>query len=264
MTARPNPDITGGALSGTVALISGGARGQGEAEAELFVQKGAQVVLGDVLREEGAAVAERLGAAATFVHLDVTSSTSWHEAVATATGTYGSLTTLVNNAGIVRAGTIETMSEADFRAVVDVNQVGYFLGMQAAIPDLKRTGSGASIVNISSTAGFQGVEGVAAYVSTKFAIRGLTRVAAIELGRFGIRANSVHPGSVDTPMVSSPEFDAVDKAAIFAGLPVPRIGAPHEVAEVVAFLASEAASYCTGAEFVVDGGALAGPPRNIE
>lgn len=250
-------------LEGKVALVTGAARGQGEAEARLFAERGAQVVLCDLLDEQGAAVADDLGDAATYVHLDVTSPKSWHDAVATAVKTYGSLTTLVNNAGIVRAGLIASMPLEDYLAVVNVNQVGCFLGMQAATPALKQTGLGASIVNISSIAGFEGVTGVVGYVATKFAIRGMTKVAALELGPFGVRANSVHPGTIDTPMVSSPEFDAVDKDAVFGALPVPRIGRPEEVAEMVCFLASEAASYSTGSEFVVDGGHLAGPPRDI-
>lgn len=261
MSGDPTALPASWSLAGKVALVSGAARGQGAAEARTLVERGARVVLGDVLDDKGQAVAAELGDAATYVHLDVTSSASWREAVAATE--FGGLTTLVNNAGIVRTGFIEDMAEDDFQAVLQVNQVGCFLGMQAAIPALKASGQGSSIVNISSTAGIEGVPGVVAYVATKFAIRGMTKVAAIELGHFGIRVNSVHPGTIDTPMISSPEFDSVDKDAVFAVLPVPRIGQPQEVAELVAFLASDAASYCTGAEYLVDGGAMAGDPMDI-
>ncbi len=252
-------------MEGKVALVTGGARGQGEAEARLLVERGAKVVIGDVLEAEGEALAEELGEAVTFVPLDVTSSEQWATAVDVAVETYGALTTLVNNAGIVRTGTIETLSEEDWGAVVAVNQTGCFLGMQAAAPALKAAGraAGASIVNVSSVAGFKGVPGCVAYVATKWAIRGMTRVAALELGPAGIRVNAVCPGTIDTPMVASPEFDAVDKDAIFGSLPVPRIGEPVDVAELVAFLASDAASYCSGSEYAVDGGSLAGDPLEI-
>jgi 3alpha(or 20beta)-hydroxysteroid dehydrogenase len=240
-------------LDGRVALVTGGARGQGEAEARLLADRGARVVVADVLDDEGRAVAESLGDGATFVHLDVGDAAQWQGAV----GAFERLDILVNNAGILRAGSLEAMEPDDFLEVVRVNQFGCFLGMQAAVPALRAAGGGA-IVNVSSLAGMTGVAGVVAYASTKWAIRGMTKVAALELGHDGIRVNSVHPGAVDTPMVSDPAFDDVDKDAIHAALPVPRMGQPRDVAEVVAFLVSDAASYVTGTEVVVDGGSLAG------
>jgi len=247
-----------GRLDGKVALITGAARGIGAAEATRFVAEGARVVVGDVLTEEAAALAERLGANALAADLDVTDPTAWRAAVALATARFGSVDVLVNNAGILRVGPIETMASDDFRAVLEVNLVGTFLGIQAVIPAMRAAGGG-SIVNTSSTAGFLGYEGLGAYTASKFGVRGLTKVAALELGRSGIRVNSIHPGGTDTPMVHSPSF-SLDPTTAFAGQPIDRIGRPEEIAALALFLASDESSYCTGAEFLADGGALSGPP----
>lgn len=249
-------------LDGRVALISGGARGQGEAEARLLVARGARVVIGDVLGDEGRAVAASLGADARFVALDVGDPSQWADAVEATNEAFGSLDVLVNNAGIVRAGAIESVPVDDFMEAVRVNQLGCFLGMQAVVPTMRTQGRG-SIVNVSSIAGLQGVAGAVPYVATKWAIRGMTKTAAIELGHDGIRVNSVHPGVIDTLMTNNPQFEAVDKQAVFDAFPIPRIGTAEEVAEMVAFLASDASSYSTGAEFIVDGGAVAGRPPAI-
>ena len=246
-----------GRVAGKVVLISGGARGQGEAEARAIAREGGRVVIGDVLDEVGEKVAAELGHAAAYQRLDVRSPRDWERAVAAAEHRFGRLDGLVNNAGISRAGSIEAMPLDDYLEVVNVNQVGCFLGMKAAIPALRRAGGG-SIVNISSTAGLEGVAGMAAYCASKFAIRGMTKVAALELGHAGIRVNSVHPGTIDTLMVWGPEFEKVDKAAYFAKQPIPRIGTPDEVAALVLFLISDESRFSTGAEFVADGGVLAG------
>jgi 3alpha(or 20beta)-hydroxysteroid dehydrogenase len=247
-------------LGGKRALITGGARGMGAATARLFVDSGARVIVADVLDEAGEALASELGQAARFVHLDVTSEQSWAAAAQFVQDEWGGLDVLVNNAGILRSASLETMSLADFQQVVAVNQVGCFLGMQAAIGPMRAAGGG-SIVNLSSVAGLKGVAGVIGYVASKWAIRGMTKTAAMELGHDGIRVNSVHPGAIDTDMSNGPEFQAVDRTAHFGALPVPRIGRPDEVAQLIAFLASDASSYSTGGEFVIDGGGLAGDAR---
>ena len=243
-------------LDGKVAIISGASRGQGAAEARQFVAEGAKVVLGDVLDEEGQAVASELGDAATYRHLDVTQADSWREAVNEATTRFGKVDVLVNNAGIFRMASLEDLSHEDWSAVIAVNQTGVFLGMQSVVVAMKAAGGG-SIVNISSIDGLIGSSNSLAYVASKFAVRGMTKVAALELGKHGIRVNSIHPGGIDTPMVTE-ALPAEAIAAMFGATPLARIGQPEEVAELVTWLASDAASYSTGSEFVIDGGWTAG------
>ena len=248
-----------GRLDGKVALITGAARGQGEAEARLFVEEGARVVVGDVLDDLNEQVAGDLGDDATAVHLDVTDPAQWKAAVDTASSTYGRLDVLINNAGILRLGLIETQTLEEYLAIINVNQVGCWLGMKTVAPALRAAGGG-SIVNTSSTSGFIGTPGMAAYTASKFAVRGMTKCAAMELGHAGIRVNSVHPGGIDTEMVRLPEFGNIDSAAVYGRNPVPRVGRPDEVAQLMVFLASDESSYCSGSEFIVDGGMLAGHP----
>lgn len=243
-----------------VALITGAARGQGAAEARLLAERGARVVLGDVLDEEGSAVARELGDAGVYCHLDVTSENDWAAAVATAVDGFGGLHILVSNAGIspMPRPIVDTTPDA-YRKVVEINQIGAFVGIHTAAPAIVNAGGG-SIVLISSVNGIVGAGGIAGYVTSKFALRGLAKVAALELGRSGVRVNSVHPGPIDTPMVQPESWSGFDmRPALAASSPLGRIGRPEEVAELVCWLASDASAYCTGAEFVIDGGYLAGP-----
>jgi 3alpha(or 20beta)-hydroxysteroid dehydrogenase len=245
-----------------VALVTGASRGQGEAEARAFVDEGAAVVLADVLDAEGRSVARSLGPRAHYVHLDVREPTSWATAVAEAERVFGPLRVLVNNAAVLGAGGVEDATPEDFMNVVAVNQLGCFLGMQAAVRSMRRAPRGVvcSIINVSSTGGMVGYPGAIAYAGSKWAVRGMTKAAALELAP-DIRVNSLHPGPVDTPMireegVSDEEFAARWRAIV----PLARSARPEEIARVALFLASDESSFMTGSEVVVDGGRLAGSP----
>ncbi|MFJ2772716.1 SDR family NAD(P)-dependent oxidoreductase [Streptomyces sp. NPDC087300] len=239
-------------LAGRTVLITGAGRGQGAVEARLFAAAGARVVLTDVREEEGREVAGSLGEQGLFVRHDVTDADSWASAVAAAVGTFGRLDVLVNNAALWRTASVEDETYENFEALLRVNLLGPFLGVQAVLPALKEAGGG-SIVNVSSTAGLVGIPGHAAYGSSKFGLRGLTRSAALDLAKYRVRVNSVHPGAIDTPMVA-----AASAGRDWSHLPLGRMGRPEEVGELVLFLASDASSYVTGAEFTVDGGSTTG------
>jgi 3alpha(or 20beta)-hydroxysteroid dehydrogenase len=251
-----------GRLDGKVALITGGARGMGKSHARHFVAEGARVVIGDVLDERGEYVAGKLGPdACRYVHQDVTSEGDWARAVATTLDAFGRLDILVNNAGILRYATIAEMAPDDFRRVMEVNVVGAWLGIKHVTGPMK-DGGGGSIVNVSSVEGMTGKAGLSAYSASKFALRGMTKAAAQELGHFGIRVNSVHPGAVLTALMmdAAESFGDPEKMAEFMkAMPIPRPAEPIEVSRLVAFLASDDSSYSTGSEFVVDGGILSGP-----
>ena len=239
-------------LENKVALITGAANGMGEATARLFIDEGAKVVLGDIEDERGRALAEQLGEAATFIHLDVATASDWAAAVATAETIYGKLDILVNNAGAYVATRLQDSSEAEFDLLVAVNQRSVFLGMKIAAPALARAGAG-SIVNISSSGGLRGGPGMINYRAVKWAVRGLTRSAAHDLGADGIRVNSIHPGPIQTRMIAAGNSAELNEMMVQRTL-LKRLGEPIEVARATLFLASDEASYITGAEVVVDGG----------
>ncbi|WP_338931530.1 glucose 1-dehydrogenase [Streptomyces netropsis] len=249
-----------GKLDGRVVLITGAARGQGEWEARLFAAEGARVVLADVLDDAGTAVAKDLGEGARYVHLDVGDEADWVAAVALAKETFGTLDGLVNNAGILRYGELEGTSLTEYQEVVRVNQIGPFLGMRTAAPELAAAGGG-TIVNTASYVAMAGMATLTAYAATKAAVVAMTRVAALELAGRGIRVNALCPGGIDTPMTNPGGDGAAGLEEMFRKLvPLGRPGRPEEVARAALFLTSDDSSYLTGQPVVVDGGWLAGVP----
>ena len=243
-------------LSGKVALITGAARGQGEAEARLFVAEGARVVLGDVRDELGEKVAASLGEAARYVSLDVASEEHWQRAVALAGAEFGRLDILVNNAGIIgEMSPAESCSLESYQRTIGVNQIGVFLGMKTAIPALRRAGGG-SIVNVGSVAGLYGIPGLVAYCASKWALRGMTKAVALEVGKDHIRVNALHPGAVETPMMGP----ATDRSVLTRGQAIQRVAQPEEMASAVLFLASDESAFITGADLAADAGLSAGRP----
>jgi 3alpha(or 20beta)-hydroxysteroid dehydrogenase len=242
-----------GRVDGKVALISGGARGMGASHARALVAGGAKVVAGDILDDEGKALAKELGDAARFVHLDVTQPDQWKAAVDVALREFGTLNVLVNNAGILNGNTLQNFPLADWQKIIDVNLTGTFLGMQAAVEPMIAAGGG-SIINISSVEGLRGSPWLYGYVASKFGVRGLAKAAALELAPHHIRVNSIHPGLIRTPMTEGVPED-------FLQIPLGRGADPGEVSACVVYLASDESSYSTGGEFVVDGGLTIGVPH---
>ena len=243
-----------GRLEGKTALITGGARGQGAAEARLFAGEGANVVLTDVLDEDGERTADAIGA--DYLHHDVTSEAEWAAAVARAVELHGGLDVLVNNAGIYVETSLIGGDLEEYRRVIEVNQVGVFLGMREVAPVMIERGG--SIINISSVGGMRGGGGSFAYTASKWAVRGMTKSAAVRLGPHGIRVNSIHPGLIDTPMLGETRMANPDTLEQMLGqIPLGRIAQPGEVAKLALFLASDDSAYSTGSEFLVDGGLMA-------
>jgi 3alpha(or 20beta)-hydroxysteroid dehydrogenase len=251
-----------GRLDGKVAIVTGAARGMGEATARAFLREGAHVVLVDKRDDLGEALAAELGAGVAYVSADVTDEVAWTAVVALATERFGGVDVLVNNAGIIRVVPLLETDPELFRKVIDVNLVSAFLGIRAVVPSMEARGGG-SIVNVSSPQGIEGRANMAAYTASKFGVRGLTRTAAIELGPLGIRVNCVVPGPVRTAMTARKGWEDADYDRAYGGYPLERMGRPEEVAAVSLFLASDEASFCTGADFVADGGVLAGKPREL-
>jgi len=244
-----------GKLKDRVAIVTGGARGQGAQHARRFLDEGAKVVITDILEEEGQALAAELGDNCKFIKHDVTQADEWEKVVTETEDTFGAVNILVNNAGIVIMKEIEEQTEEEYRRVIDINQVSVYLGMKAVLPSMKKTNNG-SIINISSINGLRGAAGTSAYDSSKFAVRGMTKSAAMEFAKYNIRVNSVHPGAIETPMIATAENQEQIQALIDT-VPLKRVGQPDDVSKLVVFLASDDSDYCTGSEFTIDGGVTA-------
>jgi 3alpha(or 20beta)-hydroxysteroid dehydrogenase len=240
------------ALEGQVAIVTGGARGIGEGIVRALIDAGARVTVADILDDQGGTLASSLGPSCRNCHLDVTSESGWTQVVDAVERGWGGIDILVNNAAILKFSRVATTTLVDYMQVISVNQVGTFLGMRTVIDPLTRRGGG-SIINISSVDGLKGSNNLVSYAASKWAVRGMTKVAAQELGHHGIRVNSIHPGSILSTMTPSPEASPV-VADIVRNLAIPRIGLPSDVAQLVVFLASPNSSYLTGCEIPVDGG----------
>jgi 3alpha(or 20beta)-hydroxysteroid dehydrogenase len=238
-------------------IVTGGSRGMGASHARGFIAEGANVVIADVVDQEGQSLADELGGRAIFSRLDVTSEADWAATVTVAETAFGPVSVLVNNAGIVHFARIADTEPADWSRVIDINLTGTYLGIRALASSMRKAGGGA-IVNISSGAGMSGAFGLGAYVASKWGVRGLTKTAALELARDKIRVNSIHPGATRTTMAAQPDVEAVMAASV-RGLAIPRIAEPEELTRLVLFVASDEASFSTGSEFIADGGALLGP-----
>ena len=268
-----------GRVTGKVAIVTGAARGQGAAEARLLVAEGAQVMLTDILDNEGQQLATELGPQASYQHHDVSNEDEWLSVVKQTETHFGPVQILVNNAGILGVNALTKTTVEEYMRIIEVNQLGVFLGMKHVADSMKKAGGG-SIINISSIDGLIGMSYSYAYVASKFAVRGMTKCAAIELGPHNIRVNSVHPGGIDTPMIEDlgelltnnhpagadqPSSTGLnvgnnssEEGGIGSNVPLGRIGTPEEAARLILFLASDESSYSSGSEFIIDGGMTAG------